>query len=116
MSIYAHYFLVFYAVGVVSNESRRLALRRISCLKFERSSPKDGFVKSKFTVSNLVTFLDFVTLLVRSHLQINFILIGFRNSFNVIPHKLLLHKIINYGLSPCYFKLSSQLSNKQAVL
>jgi hypothetical protein len=63
-----------------------------------------GFIKSKSTITNLVTFLDFVTPLVRSQSQVDSIYFDFSNAYDILPHALLLHKLNNYGLSSGYIK------------
>jgi hypothetical protein len=65
-------------------------------------SSQHGFIKSKSTVTNLVTFLDFTTPRACSQGQIDSIYFDFSNAFDILPHSLLLHKLNNYGLSRGY--------------
>jgi hypothetical protein len=70
------------------------------CLFFFKSklnSCQHGFIKSKSTITNFVTFLDFVTPLVRSQGQVDSIYFAFSNAFGILPHALLLHKLKNSG-------------------
>jgi hypothetical protein len=68
-------------------------------LKSKLNHSQHGFIKSKSTVTNLVTFLELVTPLVCSHGQTDF---DFSNAFNILPHAPLHHKLSNYGLSSGY--------------
>jgi hypothetical protein len=71
-------------------------------LKSKLNSSQNGFIKSKSTVANFVTFLDFTTPLVCSQGQTGFIYFDFSNAFDVLPHTLLQHKLSDYGLSSGY--------------
>jgi hypothetical protein len=59
-----------------------------------------GFTKSKSTVTNLVTYLDFVTPLVCSHHQVA-VYFDPSSAFDLVPHSLL-HKVNDYGLFAGY--------------
>jgi hypothetical protein len=61
-----------------------------------------GSTKSRFPLTNLVTFLDNVTALVCSQGQTGSIYFDFSNAFHIIPHDLLLHKLDKYGLPSGY--------------
>jgi hypothetical protein len=66
-------------------------------LKSKLNSSQHGFIKSKSIVTNLVTFLDFVTPIVCSQGQTDSLYFDFSNGFDILPHPLLLHKLSNYG-------------------
>jgi hypothetical protein len=68
-------------------------------LESKLNSSQHGLIKSKSTVTSLVTFLDFVTPLVCSQGQTDSIYSDISNAFDIHPHSLLLHKLTNYGLS-----------------
>jgi hypothetical protein len=83
--------------------------------KSKLSSSQHGFIKSKSTFTNLVTFLDFVTPLVCSQGQTDTIYFGFSNAFDILPHSLLLHKLSYYGLSCGYLNwFLSYLTKRQS--
>jgi hypothetical protein len=86
-------------------------------LKSKLNSSQHGFIKSKSTVTNLVTFLHFVTPLVCSQGQTDSIYFDFINSFNILPHALLHHKLSNYGLYSGYLNwFLSYLTNRQSCV
>ena len=59
-----------------------------------------ALIKSKSTTTNLVANIDFITPLVHSQLQVNAISFDFRNAFDLVPHPLLLRKLV---LGPSLF-------------
>jgi len=59
-------------------------------------------IKSKSTTTNLVAYLDFITPLVHSQLQVNAIYFDFRNAFDLVPQPLLLRKLV---LRPLLFSV-----------
>jgi hypothetical protein len=61
-----------------------------------------GFIKSKSIITNLVTFLDFVSPLVCSQGQVDSIYFDFSNAFDILPNALIFHKLKNYVLSYGY--------------
>lgn len=86
-------------------------------LKSKLSRSQHGFIKSRSTVTNLVTFLDFTAPLVCSQGQSDSIYFDFTNAFDILPHALLLHKLDNYGLSSGYITwLSSYLTNRESCV
>jgi hypothetical protein len=85
--------------------------------KSKLNSSQHGFIKSKSTITNLVTFLDFVTLLVCSQGQVDSIYYDFSNAFDIFPHALLVHKLDNYGLSSGYINwFHSYLTNRESYV
>jgi hypothetical protein len=74
-------------------------------------------MKSKYAVTNLVTFLHFVAtlnLFTRSNGLINF---NFGNAYSITPHVLLLHKLNNCELSSVYLNwFLSYLTNRQSCV
>jgi hypothetical protein len=71
-------------------------------LKYKLNFSQHGFINSKSTVPNLVTFRNFVTPLICLQGQTDSICFDFSNAFDILPHALLLHKLNNYGLSYSY--------------
>jgi hypothetical protein len=61
-----------------------------------------GFTKSKTTFTNLDTYLDFVTPIVRYRSQADAIYFNLSSASGLVPHALLLHKLTDYGLSASY--------------
>jgi hypothetical protein len=54
----------------------------------------------KSTSENRVTYLYFITTLVHPQLKDDAIYFDFSNSFNIVPHALLFHKLDDFGPSP----------------
>jgi hypothetical protein len=76
-----------------------------------------GFIKSICTITNLVTFLDFVTPLVCSQDQVHSVYFDFSNAFDILPHALLLHKLKNYGPSSGYINwFHCYLTNRESYV
>jgi hypothetical protein len=71
-------------------------------LKSKLNLSHHDFIKSESTVNNLVTFLDFFTLLVCSQWQNDSVYFDFINAFDILPHAQLYHKLSNCRLSSCY--------------
>jgi hypothetical protein len=69
--------------------------------KFHTMSHLEIF-KSKSTTTNLVAYLDFITPLVHSQLQVNATYFDFRNASDLVPHPLLLRKLV---LAPPLFSV-----------
>jgi sarcosine oxidase/L-pipecolate oxidase len=73
-----------------------------------------GFTKSKSTITNLVTYLDFITPLVSSQGKADAIYFDLRSAFDLVPHTLLLQKLSAFGLSGDYANwFCSYLTNRQ---
>jgi hypothetical protein len=64
-------------------------------LKYKLKSSHHGFIESKSTVTNLVIFLDFVTTLICLQGQTDSSYFDFSNSFDILSHALLHHKLNN---------------------
>jgi hypothetical protein len=74
-------------------------------------------MKSKYTVTNLVTFLDFITPLVCLYGQTDSIYFDFRNGFHNFPHALLVHTLNKYGASSgCVNWFLSYFTNRQSCV
>jgi hypothetical protein len=71
-------------------------------LKFQLHPSQHGFIKSKFTATNLVTYLNSITASVSSQGQTDTIYFNLSQAFDKVSHTLLLHKLNNYGLSERY--------------
>jgi hypothetical protein len=63
-----------------------------------------GFIKSRSTTSNLVTFLDYITPLVSSQSQVDAIYFDFSSAFDLVSHTLLLGKLSSFGLTSAYVR------------
>jgi hypothetical protein len=61
-----------------------------------------GFIKFRSTTSNLVTYLDYITPLVSSQLQVDAIYFDFSSAFDLVSHTLLLRKLSSFGLTSAY--------------
>jgi hypothetical protein len=73
-----------------------------------------GFIKSKSTVINLVTYLDFVTSLVCSQCQVDAICFDLSSAFDFVPHLCFFINllIMDYLLVICFHSyLTNRLSN-----
>jgi hypothetical protein len=71
-------------------------------LKSNISPHKHGFSKTKYTSTNLVTYVDFISPLVGSQRQADAIYFDLSNAFDLVPHSLLLHKLSAFGRSGGY--------------
>jgi hypothetical protein len=85
--------------------------------KFKQHSNQHGFVKSKSTVPNLVTYLDDVLPSVCPQGQFDSVYFDLSQAFDKVPHTLLLDKLSNFGLSPFYVNwFQSYLSNRSSFV
>ena len=75
---------------------RKLAYR--SRFRTKLNPRQHGFIKYKSTATNLVVYLDFITPLVHPQSQVNDIYFDFSNTFDLLPHALLLPKLYDFGL------------------
>jgi hypothetical protein len=76
-----------------------------------------GFVKSKSTVTNLVTYLNDVLPSVCSQGQFDSVYFDLSQAFDKVPHILLLDKLNNFELSSFYVKwFQSYLSNRSSFV
>jgi hypothetical protein len=84
-------------------------------LKVKISPYQHGFTKSKSAITNLVTYLDFISPLVGSQTQADAIYFDLSNAFDLVPHSLLLHKLSAFGHSGGYINwFRSYLPNRQS--
>jgi hypothetical protein len=59
---------------------------------------RHGFTKSKSTITNLLTCIEFITLLVSSQSQVDAIYFDLSSAFDLVSHTLLLQKLRAFGL------------------
>jgi hypothetical protein len=70
--------------------------------KFKLHPNQHGFVKSKSTVTNLLTYLNDVPPSVCSQGQFDSVYFDLGQTFDKVPRTLLLNKLNNFGLSSFY--------------
>lgn len=63
------------------------------------SESQHGFVKSRSTQTNLVSYVDFLSDCLDKKLQVDAIYTDFSKAFDSVSHKLLFHKLKIYGFS-----------------
>ena len=73
--------------------------------KSKLNHSKHGFLRSKYTITNLVSYLDYISPLVCSQHQVGVIYFDFSSAFHLVSHTLLLNKFSAYGLSDSYVTL-----------
>jgi hypothetical protein len=73
--------------------------------KFKLHPSRNGFIKSKSTAINLLSYLNSITNSVSSQRQTDSIYFDLSLAFDKAPHILLLHKLTNFGLSDRYINL-----------
>jgi hypothetical protein len=84
-------------------------------LKSKLNPYQHGFTKSKSTITNLVTYLDFITPLVSYQGQADAIYFDLSSAFDLVPHTLLLQKVSAFGLTGgCVNWFCSYLTNRQS--
>jgi hypothetical protein len=71
-------------------------------LKSKFNPRQHGFTKSKYTSTNLVGYLDFVSPLVHSLCHSHATYFDFNNAFHNVPHTLSLRKLGDFGLTAVY--------------
>jgi hypothetical protein len=74
--------------------------------KFKLHPSQHGFIKSKSTATNLVTYLNSIKASVSSQGQTDTIYFDLSQDFDKVSHTLLLHKLNSYGLSERYITYS----------
>jgi hypothetical protein len=73
-----------------------------------------GFTRTKSTITNLVTFLDFLAPVVHGQGQADAIYFDFSNAFDLVPHNMLLHKLGFFRFSYAYVSwFRSYLTNRR---
>jgi hypothetical protein len=86
-------------------------------LKPKLNFSQHGFINSKSTVTNLVTFFNFLTPLMCSQGETDSIYFYFSNACDILPYALLLHKLNNYELSYNYLNwFYNYLTNRQSYV
>jgi hypothetical protein len=71
-------------------------------LKSKLNPCQHGFTKSKSTITNLATYLDFIAPLVSYQSQADAIYFDLSSALDLVPHTLLLQKLSAFGLSGGY--------------
>ncbi|CAK1592771.1 unnamed protein product [Parnassius mnemosyne] len=61
------------------------------------SENQHGFVKNRSTITNLISYVGFLTEKVDTQLQVDAIYTDFSKAFDRVCHRTLLHKLSNYG-------------------
>jgi len=90
-------------LNTFSREFEIIIRERVSLYLKSKFNPlQHGFIKSKFTSTNLVAYRDLLTPLVHSQRQVFAIYFDFSNFFVPGPHALLLHKLYDFGQAPAY--------------
>jgi hypothetical protein len=85
--------------------------------KFKLHPSQHGFIKSKSTATNLVTYLNSITASASSQGQTDTIYFNLSQAFDKVSHTLLLHKLNNYGLSERYITcFKSYLSHRSFIV
>jgi hypothetical protein len=83
--------------------------------KFKLDACQHGFTKSKSTITNLATYLEFITPLVTSQGQADAIYFDLGSAFDLVPHTPLLQKLSAFGLSDGYVNwFCSYLTNRRS--
>jgi hypothetical protein len=76
-----------------------------------------GFTWTKSTVTNMVTFLNFLTPVVRGQRQADAIYFDLSSAFDLVPHNMLLHILGSFGFSDAYVSwFRSYLTNRRSRL
>jgi hypothetical protein len=104
-------------ISILNNFSKLLEfIIHDHVLHYVKLNPNQhDFTKSKSTVTNLVTFLDFMTLVFRSQRQADAVYFNLSNAFVLVPHNLVLHKLSSFGFSDSYVSwFRSYLTNRQS--
>jgi hypothetical protein len=85
-------------------------------LHFVKLNPNQhGFTRTKSTVTNLVTFLDFLTPVVRGQRQTDAVYFDLSIAFDLVPHNMLLQNLSSFGFSDAYVSwFRSYLTNRQS--
>jgi hypothetical protein len=62
-----------------------------------------GFVKMKSTITNLVTYFDFISPFVSFQRQVDSVYFDCSSAFDFVPHSVLFYKLCAYGLSDSHY-------------
>jgi hypothetical protein len=82
-------------------------------LQYVLNSNQCGFAKSKSTFIKLVTFLDFMTPVVRCQRQADSVYFDLSDGFDLAPHNM--HKLSSIGFSDAYISwFRGNLTNRQS--
>lgn len=72
-----------------------------------------GFYQSKYTSTNLVSYLDYISPLLCAQCQVDAVYFHLTSAFHRVPHSLLLYKLRAYGLSDnCVTWLRNYITNR----
>lgn len=79
------------------------------------NSSQHGFIKSKSTTTNLISYLNVIVPVIESQGQTDSIYFDFSKAFDLVPHNILLTKMGNFGLTNGYLSwLKNYLANRQS--
>jgi len=73
-----------------------------------------GFMKGRFCLTSLISFYDQVTHLVDEGKAVDVIYLGFRMTFDTVPHSILLQKLAAHGLDGCTLRWLKNWLNGRA--
>jgi hypothetical protein len=103
-------------ISIISNFSELLEfITHDHILHYVKLNPNQhGFTRTSSTVTNLVTFFDFMTPVVCGQREADAVCFDLSNAFDIISHNMLLHKLSCFGFSDGYISwLRSYLTNRQ---
>jgi hypothetical protein len=82
---------------------------------YAKFNPNQHGFRTKSPLTNLVTFLDCVTSVVRSQRQADAVYFDLSHAFDLVPHNMLLRKLGSFGFSDAYVNwFRSYLINRQS--
>lgn len=80
------------------------------------SEKQHGFLKNKSTISNLLVYKDFLCKSFAAGGQTDSVYTDFSKAFDKVNHRILLHKLVSYGIHGNLFRWISSYLNKRSQL